>query len=103
MLKRVIIVALTTTAFAVDPGQPLGVDGGRFVFGQISEYRSDQYMLDTQTGRLWRIVMMPDSTTALQPIIYSDIRFAGGKMFRVTSELPLKPDSVFATPLSPSK
>jgi hypothetical protein len=30
-------------------------DKGRFVFGQISDSGKDQFMLDTQTGRLWRI------------------------------------------------
>ena len=30
-------------------------DNGRFVFGQISDSSKDQFMLDTQTGRLWRI------------------------------------------------
>jgi hypothetical protein len=28
---------------------------GRFVFGQISNSSKDQYMLDTFTGKLWRI------------------------------------------------
>jgi hypothetical protein len=28
---------------------------GRFVFGQISDSSKDQFMLDTVTGRLWRI------------------------------------------------
>jgi hypothetical protein len=51
--------------------QPLGIGGskaveqpqhnvlssqnGRFVFGQISGSSKDQFMLDTVTGRLWRI------------------------------------------------
>jgi len=30
-------------------------DQGRFVFGQISDSTKDQFMLDTHTGRLWRI------------------------------------------------
>lgn len=34
----------------------LSSPGGRYVFGQISQARRDQYMLDTQTGRLWQIV-----------------------------------------------
>ena len=29
---------------------------GRFVFGQLSQYASATYLLDTQTGRLWRMV-----------------------------------------------
>lgn len=33
----------------------LGSGVGRFVFGQISDSSKDQYMLDTLTGRLWRI------------------------------------------------
>ncbi len=28
---------------------------GRFVFGQVSTSSKDQFMLDTATGRLWRI------------------------------------------------
>jgi hypothetical protein len=51
--------------------QPLGLGGsqaaeqpeykvlsspnGRFVFGQISASSKDQFMLDTATGRLWRM------------------------------------------------
>lgn len=58
-------VALTTSsAFAADPikvappqQKTISSQGGRFVFGQVSDFRSDQYMLDTQTGRLWQIVL----------------------------------------------
>lgn len=46
--------------------QILKSENGRFVFGQISDWRRDQYMLDTQTGRLWKIVSRnyknPDGT-----------------------------------------
>ena len=33
----------------------LSSEEGRFVFGQISASNKDQFMLDTTTGRLWRI------------------------------------------------
>jgi hypothetical protein len=33
----------------------LSSDSGRFVFGQISGSSKDQFMVDTATGRLWRI------------------------------------------------
>lgn len=33
----------------------LAAQGGRYVFGQVSESGKDQFMLDTQTGRLWRM------------------------------------------------
>ena len=54
--------AVLTTASALaqqqkEPsGRVLSSANGRYVFGQVSEYRRDQYMLDTQTGRLWKIV-----------------------------------------------
>jgi hypothetical protein len=43
-------------ATSKDAGRILSSASGRYVFGQISDFRRDQYMLDTQTGRLWRVV-----------------------------------------------
>lgn len=86
----VAVSACSTLAFAADavkvtpPQQKvLASSNGRFVFGQISEYRRDQYMLDTQTGRLWAIVVRkaknPDGSevpgdgfSILDPVPYSD-------------------------------
>lgn len=57
----------------------LAAGGGRFVFGQISSQRQDQYMLDTQTGRLWTTVCLKQeamgrcSSVALQPVPYGDV------------------------------
>jgi hypothetical protein len=48
----------------------LSVEYGRFVFGQISEARRDQYMLDTKTGRLWQIVVNNEDVKSLQPVLY---------------------------------
>jgi hypothetical protein len=49
--------------FGIMSGQPvkephkevLSSPCGRYVFGQISDSSKDQFMLDTSTGRLWRI------------------------------------------------
>ena len=76
-------------SFAADAGKPtqqkvISSENGRFVFGQISDFRSDQYMLDTKTGSLWTIVLKksknPDGTDApgeglrvLDPVPYNDI------------------------------
>ncbi|BEV07788.1 hypothetical protein [Methylophilus sp. DW102] len=73
-------------AVKVTPNQQkvISSENGRFVFGQISDFRSDQYMLDTKTGRLWMIVLKKsknsDGTDApgegfrvLDPIFYNDI------------------------------
>jgi hypothetical protein len=51
---------------------------GRYVFGQINHLARDQYMLDTQTGRLWQMTCIKSDETdkskchllALQAISY---------------------------------
>ncbi len=43
---------------------------GRYVFGQISDSDKDQYMLDTWTGRLWRISENGEVGKFLLPIPY---------------------------------
>ena len=98
-MKKIIMVCCTVAAFAhgasyaADPvkvtppqNKTLSSEGGRFVFGQISEFRRDQYMLDTRTGRLWRAMLRslnPDGTPApgegalvLEPVPYQDAKGA---------------------------
>lgn len=71
---------------AVPPtGKVLGCAGGRFVFGQISDSSKDQYMLDTQTGRLWRIGESSDVGTHLRGIPYKDEQ---GKVSPCPGEIP---------------
>jgi hypothetical protein len=48
----------------------LQADGGRFVFGQISDFRRDQFMLDTKTGRLWRVVTSTVGEPGKQQDVY---------------------------------
>lgn len=62
--------------------QPLGITSpqpqhnvlssanGRFVFGQISDSSKDQFMLDTFTGRLWRIIQRADVGVCLTSVPY---------------------------------
>lgn len=86
-MKKLIFLAtlLAQMTFAnADPSSPpgsvLSSSGGRFVFGQVSEYRRDQYMIDTQTGRLWQMVCAERSkddatkceSSALSPVIFAD-------------------------------
>lgn len=53
------LLFVSSMAFAGDRApasaapSPRGTSGGRYQLVQISEYRRDQYLLDTQTGRLW--------------------------------------------------
>ena len=51
-------------------GKILSAQDGRYVFGQVSSFRLDRFMLDTKTGRLWQIVMNKDSTICLQIVPY---------------------------------
>lgn len=53
-------------------GKVMSSTGGRYVFGQISDSGKDQFMLDTRTGRLWRIAESSDVGTHLRPIPYRD-------------------------------
>jgi hypothetical protein len=48
----------------------LSSENGRFVFGQISDSSKDQFMLDTVTGRLWRIAETGEIGMFLRAIPY---------------------------------
>lgn len=55
---------ISTNVLAADPvkvapvaTKMIGSENGRFVFGQISDFRADRFMLDTQTGRLYQLVV----------------------------------------------
>jgi hypothetical protein len=45
---------------------------GRYVFGQISGSSKDQFMLDTQTGRLWQIAESGEIGIYLRTVPYRD-------------------------------
>jgi hypothetical protein len=66
-------------------GKVLGCAGGRFVFGQISDSSKDQFMLDTHTGRLWRIGESSDVGTHLRGIPYKDEE---GKVSACPGDIP---------------
>jgi hypothetical protein len=44
--------------------------GCRFVFGQVSDSSKDQFMLDTFTGRLWRVAETGEVGLFLSPVPY---------------------------------
>ena len=61
---------VSPTQVTMDKGKVLSSAGGRFVFGQISDSGKDQFMLDTLTGRLWRVGESSDVGMHLKPIPY---------------------------------
>lgn len=93
------ISVLGSLSWAAETGEPLSSAGGRFVFGMISEYRADTFMLDTQTGRLWQLVLTADSVKILQSVNYSDLKVKSGRLYKAYAELPMKPDSTTLVPL----
>lgn len=67
-----ILLATAGVAAAQSSNRPntLG-GGGRYVFGQVNEFAADQYLLDTVTGRLWRLVDTADGgTSVLEAVPY---------------------------------
>ena len=58
---------------------------GRFVFGQVSDSSEDRFMLDTLTGRLWRMTKRTDVGACLTSIPYRD---ADGQCSALPEELP---------------
>lgn len=69
--------ALAQEAVRVKPPQNkvLASENGRYVFGQISEFRRDQFLLDTKTGRVWTTVVTKgeedkDGVIVLQPVLF---------------------------------
>lgn len=70
------LVFTVSCSFAADtirattpPQKILTAEGARFVFGQVSDFRADQFLLDTKTGRMWKIVYDGDNAI-LQPVLY---------------------------------
>lgn len=50
----------STISFA---DQPTHVNNGRYVMYQHPTFRADQYILDTQTGKVWQLVKTKEDTT----------------------------------------
>jgi hypothetical protein len=55
MLKFFIAVAFLLCSSAFSQQANISSTNGRYAIGQISQSRQDQFVLDTQTGRVWRV------------------------------------------------
>jgi hypothetical protein len=56
LLASILVLAQVGIAYS-QQRRVLSSPNGRYVFGQISDFRSDQFLLDTKTGRLWGLVV----------------------------------------------
>ena len=68
----IIILIAITVGYSEDLGRGnvISSNNGRYAFGQTSVMRSDQFMIDTQTGLLWQMMRGPDSTMILVSVKY---------------------------------
>ena len=69
LLSAVLLTAPLHGAVSSNIGKSLGTEGGRYVLGQISEFRRDQFMLDTKSGRVWTVVES-NGSKILQPLVF---------------------------------
>lgn len=69
-MKKFFLAVTFCLSSAIAQASPkvLQSPAGRFVFGQISEMRADQYLVDTKTGRLWVVVVSAEGERKLSPI-----------------------------------
>ena len=78
----------------------LSAEGGRFVFGQISDMARHQYMLDTKTGRLWVVVADASGSPCLQAVPYMIDRSRRNTLNAPTQEEELAEPVAEASPES---
>lgn len=95
------IAAFAPPLAAQSSNRPAVLEGsGRFVFGQVNELVADQYMLDTQTGRLWRLVDTADGTgSVLEPVPYA--LPDGGSQAMPPEPQAAAPDAARLVPIPP--
>lgn len=74
---KIILALLCASMLSAESISSLSVGGGRYVFGQISEYRSDKFILDTKTGAIWSFAR-DENTSGLFPVHY--MQFSDGKI-----------------------
>ena len=80
LITLVTLIAVSSAYIYAEPvevippeNKTLSSGNNRFVYGQISQNKIDQYMLDTHTGRLWVIVTSGnDERRRLEPVPYVD-------------------------------
>lgn len=69
-----VAVLVSASSWAQDAKrQTLSVPGGRFVLGQVGDDASSQYLLDSQTGRVWEVINITNEqgqsiATGLKPL-----------------------------------
>jgi len=66
-LTILLIVLIQTACFATETTT---INNGRYVMYMNPQIRADQFVLDTQTGKIWQMVKDKDGITLFQPVLY---------------------------------
>jgi len=95
-MKNAWVAALLCVAMAANAQdsrrhQVLSAPNGRFVLGQIGDQASSQYLLDTQTGRVWEVVNMTDGKVPTGASALRQVKFvtADGVVWGIEPPQPL--------------
>lgn len=75
LILATLIVASNAHAQEAPKRQPLGSPSGRFVLGQIGDGAHSQYLLDTQTGRVWEVVNVVNDKGAISATRLRQLKF----------------------------
>lgn len=88
-MRKIAFLTLLINLFAfANETSVLSSNGGRYVYGQISSMRADQYLLDTKTGRLWNMIADKDGNTRLQPVAIESMIVKDGKYTSIILDMP---------------
>ncbi len=99
MLKWVLLLA--ACAFADSGGlgakeQVISSTVGKYVFSQVIGIGGlpQKYMLDTQTGRLWKIWVAPNKTESFYEVPYSNFVKTKNGSKQTDTSIPQLPDTL---------
>lgn len=70
ILILLIIVLAQTTCIAQETTTMPVSNNNRYVLFMNPQFRSDQFVLDTQTGKIWQYSKTEDNSTVFQQVMY---------------------------------
>ena len=72
-MKKIALLAVCAVSFMLGQESSFGVlqsGNNRYVYGQVGPVRADQYLLDTQTGRIWAKTVDDNGNRYLEPFLF---------------------------------
>ena len=72
-MKKFIFLFFVLYAISIQycsANQPIPINNGRYVMYQHPTFRADQYVLDTQTGKIWQLVKTSEGSNVWEEMFY---------------------------------